>query len=383
MRVGTVDKATNENVKICHISSAHKRYDGRIFKRECLSLAQAGYDVTLLINDNEKSEVKDGINIISLNNVAKGRLERFYKTYFDFYKAAIKIDADIYHLHDPDLLLIAKRLKKAGKTVIFDSHETYYLQIKNKYWIAPFLRNIISKVYFSYETRICRLIDAVIVPCTMDGKNTFDGRANRVLLSNNYPSLDDFYNKVNHTCKKYDLCYVGGLSPQRGIDLIVDAAIKTESSMLLVGKFVNQDYQKQILSRIEGTKIKWIKPINYSEVYKIYNQCKIGLSCLLNVGQYGVADNMPTKNYEYMSMGLPVVMHRSRYIERINGKFNFGIVVETDTANQIIAAINTLKQNEQLCNELGDNGRALIKSQFNWNKESEKLVELYQKIRPM
>ena len=51
----------------------------------------------------------------------------------DIYKKALEIDADIYHFHDPELLPYGLKLKKKGKSVIFDSHENYSEQIKEKY----------------------------------------------------------------------------------------------------------------------------------------------------------------------------------------------------------------------------------------------------------
>jgi hypothetical protein len=42
--------------KVCHITSAHSRYDVRIFHKQCKSLAANGYDVTLLVNDDVENE---------------------------------------------------------------------------------------------------------------------------------------------------------------------------------------------------------------------------------------------------------------------------------------------------------------------------------------
>ncbi len=44
-------------VKVCHVTSVHKRYDDCIFHKECKSLAQYGYDVILLEKDNEIDEI--------------------------------------------------------------------------------------------------------------------------------------------------------------------------------------------------------------------------------------------------------------------------------------------------------------------------------------
>ena len=46
--------------KVAHLSSAHPRYDTRIFIKMCSSLAQNGYEVSLVIADGKGDEVKSG-----------------------------------------------------------------------------------------------------------------------------------------------------------------------------------------------------------------------------------------------------------------------------------------------------------------------------------
>ena len=44
-------------VKICHFTSAHKTNDIRIFQKECVSLAKAGYKVYLVVPNAETKSV--------------------------------------------------------------------------------------------------------------------------------------------------------------------------------------------------------------------------------------------------------------------------------------------------------------------------------------
>ena len=63
-------------MKICHVTSSHPRYDGRIFEKECTSLANK-YDVTLLCSDNMKDETKNNVYIKSIGVNNKSKINRF------------------------------------------------------------------------------------------------------------------------------------------------------------------------------------------------------------------------------------------------------------------------------------------------------------------
>ena len=62
---------------IYHITSVHTRYDTRIFKKECISLVQAGYDVSLIVCDGLCDEICEGVKIYDAGNYNKApRLKR-------------------------------------------------------------------------------------------------------------------------------------------------------------------------------------------------------------------------------------------------------------------------------------------------------------------
>ena len=94
-----------KNINICHLTTAHHRNDVRIFKKECISLSKFGYKVFLIVADNLGGEIKDKIEIYDVGK-SSGRFNRIFKTSRKIFKQAIELDADIYHLHDPELMAI-------------------------------------------------------------------------------------------------------------------------------------------------------------------------------------------------------------------------------------------------------------------------------------
>jgi glycosyltransferase involved in cell wall biosynthesis len=372
------------SVKVCHVTSVHPRYDTRIFIKECTSLANVGYDVTLLVADGKTDEIKNGVKIISVTGIPKSRFQRIIKSSNIMYKKALEVDAEIYHLHDPELLPLARKLEKAGKKVIFDSHENYPAQIKVKGYIPYILRSVISGIYKTYETGTAKKIDAVITPCTFfDGVDIFKGRCKKTEIISNAPLLSEFYDKYQDTDKGNivpSVCHVGGLTYSRGITHLIKAAYKANVKLILVGKFSPPTYEVEVKKMLEYSCVEYRGHLTRDQVLKVYQESTIGAATILNIGQYNTGDNFATKVYEYMSMGLPVILTKYSYSEKMIQKYDFGIAVTPDNVDEIADAIMCLIDNPDKAKEMGENGRRAVLEEFNWDIEEKKLLALYHKL---
>ena len=110
--------------KITHLTSAHARYDTRIFLKMCSSLStNENYKVSLVVADGKGDETKNSVNIVDVGAKSGGRISRMTITVKKVFEKAVELNSDIYHLHDPELIPMGLKLKKVGKKVIFDAHE--------------------------------------------------------------------------------------------------------------------------------------------------------------------------------------------------------------------------------------------------------------------
>lgn len=369
----------NSKIKVCHLSTVHMNTDRRIFEAECASLAKAGYEVYLI--GQGKSRVQNNVKVIGLRR-PKNRIDRIVRMTRAVYKKALSLNCDIYHIHDPELLLYALKLKKNGKKVIFDSHEFYTAQIPEKEYLPkPFLK-ILGNVYGIYETYILRRIDGVIFPCTIQGRNPFAGKCKHTALVNNTPVLDEFYKKYDSSVEKIEnsICCIGSLSYARGITNLIKAAYRADATVYLGGTFCSEDYRKSIESMTEYRRVRYLGYLDRPQVKQILSKCMISVSNELSIGQYNHCDTLPTKVYESMALGIPVVISDSSYVRKIMTKYSFGKIIDPMNIEDTANAIRYLLAHPDKAKKMGQEGRRAIKETLNWSFDEKRLLGLYKEI---
>ncbi len=221
-------------MKVCHLTSAHPQEDIRIFLKECVSLANAGYE-TYQISCGDTYD-KFGVHLIGVGEQQRTRKDRMLKTSKKVYNAAVKLNADIYHFHDPELLPYGLKLKRFGKKVIFDSHEDVSAQILDKQWIPKSFRKIVSMIYKAYETYVVKRIDAVVAATPHIAK-TFRNRCKKIIVVNNFPKFDDIvFQKVPFSERQPIVAYAGGIDELRGESIMIEAMKEAEAVLVIAGE---------------------------------------------------------------------------------------------------------------------------------------------------
>lgn len=363
--------------KVAHLTSAHPRFDTRIFVKQCCSLAHI-YDTYLIVADGKGNEVKDKVKILDVGKF-NGRKNRILNAPKAVLEEALALDAQIYHLHDPELIPIGLKLKKYGKKVLFDAHEDLPNQIMSKHYLNTVSKKIIAFFVKTYEKYACGKLDG-IVAATPFIRDKFLKINKNSLDINNYPKLEEFSSISVDTLKENQVCYIGGLADVRGIVEMVQAINLAHSNikLLLAGDFADKNLEKSVREMDGWKKVSFLGYIGRDEIKNTLASSVAGLVVLHPTRSY--LDSLPVKMFEYMCAGIPVIASDFPLWRSIVNDAQCGVCVNPLKTEEIAQAIDYFVNHPNEARQMGQQGREAIFEKYNWSIEENKLLNFYSSI---
>lgn len=368
-------------MKIAHLTSVHHARDTRILYKECTSLAEAGHAVYLVAYGD--SFEHHGVKVIGLGEKPRNRFMRIARGVKQVVDKGLSLDCQVYHLHDPELLPFIPRLKRAGKKVIFDSHEDVPQQLLEKEWLPA--RRLVSRVYGRLEKNFMRKADAVIgvTPHLVERLAAINPHT---VMVTNYPVLtaaEEVPATAQTGTDDAYLCFVGRISEDWNHMAIVKALQKVKGvRYVLCGKPDSQAYVDS-LAELDGNGVlDYRGMIGHQEVQALYAGALAGASWLLpspnSGGNLGTLGN--NKLFEQMAAGIPVIISDLKLWMDIIHKYDCGLVVESGDVPGFRDAVRRLLDNRGEARAMGGNGRRAVESEFNWGTQSRVLLGLYETV---
>lgn len=408
------------------------RPDPRVLK-EARSLAEAGYEVTVIAWDREgkypaaelvqpgfsqepgPAQLQSGqrwpagaFMVQRVQDVRSSygaglrqalRLPRFW---LHAWRQLNRLRPAVVHCHDFDTLppgwLWAKIRRRP---VIYDAHE-YYTELQR-----PRLTGLAGKVLLpliaAAEQLLSRSAAAVI---TVDERIARRYHNRRVVIIGHYPPGDfargaarsetghsgksdgtghsgksDETGHSDVSGKAGQLVYAGRFSTDRGL-LVIAAAMQRLAAqgqrprLRLLGAWTNQGEEAAFWQAVAGLESQ-VEPVGWVQFDQVPDQlasADVALALLQPIERYTVA--LPVKLFEYMACALPVIISDFPANRAVVAGADCGLLVDPSDVEAVAAAITRLLDDPAEARRLGANGRRAFETQYNWQALEQKLLAL-------
>ncbi len=364
-----------------HLASSHSAFDTRIFHKECKTLANAGFKVTLIV-PHELDEIVDGVRIRSVPLPGNGK-ERLSKTIGNIYRAALAESPEaIFHFHDAEMIFHMFLLKIRGRKVIYDAHEDTPKQVMYQHWIPWVLRGPISLVMRVAEWLGGHVFDGIVVAEPGILKRF---HSKRTVLVHNFPLLNELNtsDSTPYLERPPRITYIGGITRKRGIAEMLAAVsllpAELRAEIVLGGSFFPATLQEDIrhMQGYDRTDIRgWL---DRDQVSDLLASSRIGIVTLHPTEKY--LNSYPTKLFEYMSAGLPVIASDFPQWRQFVEEDRCGILVDPLAPQSIADAIQWMLENPEEAAAMGARGRTAVSQKYNWEQDAPGLLALYNNVR--
>lgn len=372
-------RTAEDPVRVAHLTSAHSRDDVRIFLKECRSLAAAGFDVSLIVADGRGAALLDGVRVIDVGPRSAGRAGRALLTAARIFAAARHLRADIFHLHDPELIPWGLLLRLSGARIVYDAHENLPHDILAKHYLPAALTRPTSFAVGHCELLAARGFDAVVA-ATPDILRRFrDLPALRAGVYN-FPLADELRCAASWGSRRRQACYVGGISVNRGARELVAAAAQCRAEIVLAGPFWDGLNEAQAAAMPGWTRVRYRGVVSRDEVAALMGSSRVGIVTFLPIVSH--VNALPNKLFEYMSAGIPVVASDFPVWREIVEATGSGLCVDPRDPAAIATAVDRLSEDDEFGAQCGRNGARAIAGEFNWSTQAHKLLELYRELQP-
>jgi glycosyltransferase involved in cell wall biosynthesis len=261
-------------------------------------------------------------------------------------------------------------------------HENVPKAILTKPWLHNKIRNLVAFLYRSLE-RLLMLNLPVIYAEKSYAKDYPWVRESKVVM--NMPMVGNLLSISETKYPVYTLAYIGGVTPERGSIVTLEAIRILRKQQYIVhwecigplGDSHNSDLiQLSQKYDLEGIRIRgYMLP---SEGWQIVAKCQVGLAILQPIPNY--IESYPTKIFEYMALGLPIIVSDFSLYREVVEDAQCGICVNPENPKEIARAIQWLIENPLEAKKMGQQGQDAVRTHYNWDNESKKLLELYDKL---
>lgn len=371
-------------MKICLLNVHHDAFDKRVYHKVARSLADAGHEVVSIGPATDPVAERDGVRFVHIPDAPskKARLISLLR----LVQHGRREGADLYFAPEPESWVAALIVKfTRGGKVVFDMHEHVPTEFA-KFFPKP-LQAFMEWLTVRFMRLFARGTDLIIL--TRDSfESSWTGlKTPRVTVINTnhlQPACDDI---PAHLSAQYadrpTIIHQGQFGDVRGSYQLLDAMKIAVTAIpdlkcIVLGEYVFGDeaaFRDAIADAGLADHIDMPGVVPFEEVPAYIAVSRIGL-ILFQPGPRNHTLAMPHKMFDYMREGKPTIAPDfALEVRAILNEADAGALVDVTDPQAIADAIIRLLNDPAEAERLGQNGRRMVETKYNWQHDEQVLLE--------
>ena len=350
-------------VVVC--TAVHHPADARIYFRQIRALLDAGHEVTYIAPFDEDFPERQGQSLTTVTiprAVGRRRLGALRAA-----KAAMARyapGADLLLVHDPELLLVLPSRRRRPPTV-WDVHEDTAAALTTKAWLPAFLRPVAAGGVIAAERLAERRLHLILAE---HGYNARFSKTHPVV-----PNTTAVPEVAPPPSGPRRVVYIGLISPDRGIAEMVSLARLLAPHGIAVELIGPADAAAR--AQIEAVSDDLVHAHGFvpnERALGMASGALAGLSLLHDEANF--RHSMPTKVFEYMALGVPVITTPLPLAVDLVRGAECGYVVPFGDAAAACDAVLALDRDQDLRVKMGLRGHDAARQSMGWRADAHAFV---------
>jgi glycosyltransferase involved in cell wall biosynthesis len=370
-------------LRVAIVTSIHPEFDARIWRYAKLTRTFAETHLVCPWN-RPNGGLVEGIRLHTFRPATSMRTR--YRSTSGVLRRLLPIlpGVDIVHFHDPDLLPMMMALAPF-RHVVYDVHENYADEMLIRPWVPEQLRRFLHKSVVGAHWLASRTIGNIV--CVVpDQEEQFRG-AKRLMQIRNFASAERALEAADdYLSRQPSVISTASQYPANGTWVLLDIAERLMNSapnvsVLVVDRFINESFRNEVMQSIERrslSNVHLLPNVEPTRIMEQLNRATIGISTALNVPKNYKA--LPTKVFEYMAAGIPIVASAHPHIIPVVDGGRCGFCCDPDNPESFVNAIVRLTEDAYMARAMGVAGKSAFLERYTWESQREALLSFYGQI---
>jgi glycosyltransferase involved in cell wall biosynthesis len=249
----------------------------------------------------------------------------------------------------------------------------------HKDYLPALIRTAVSKGVRLIESLCSKPLDCVIVT-TSSHYDILNRINSNLVVLHNYPLLSEWTYIPHQEIAKYNknICYIGNITEERGLTQLITAIECVDCTLLLAGNYEPPSYRDSLRSLPGWAKVIEYGYVNRTVAAEIISRSLIGIVLFLPRPIHYTS--LSTKVFEYMAGGIAALVPDFPIWKDTVEADACGVCIDPTDICLISNTLSKMLDNPESTHKMGENGRKLTYSKYNWESQEPLLLAVYSRL---